>query len=262
MLLIIELLSFLWRDAIYVSEKAVNGEKNVFEDGKNKGKNYNYEFVQIFENESYTETFLPFMQKAKSQTHRPNQYVSVLTQNQYITLAKTFIKLYPREEFPLRISKQALTASHIRGMKNIYLRKFSPLAEPLSVAILRIFQSGICQYFRIIQTSTDFSINPNIRTAEKDWSQIITLELIKTFFIAMLILYLIGTVIGVTEKYSTKLVMWIFKSNLKNSRHLNFQHLAKVKSKSRIISIVGFFLTGVCFTLLAPLYPQQTSFGE
>lgn len=170
----------------------------------NQVQNYDYRHEQIFDRESFKSHFMSFTEKAQSDAFLPNKYVSIMFLNQYISLAKTFIDLNPETDFPLRISKQALSGSQIRGMKNIHLRKYSPLAEPLSETILRIFQSGICQHFSVIQTLIDFSVNPNIRTAEKDWSQIINLAIVKIFFVTMLITYLIGLFELMVELYWVK----------------------------------------------------------
>ena len=210
---------------------------------------------------------MPFAKAAQSAANQPNKHTSMMTQNQFIALAKTFIRIDGGGNFPLRMSKQILSGWEKEGVKNVYLRKNSPLVEPLSVAILRIFQSGICQHFRIIQTSIDFAVNPNVRTAEKDWSQIITLDLTKIFFVAMLISYIFGIFILTAENHSTSLKLIIMavisRVNIRMQKKYSLSiYFEKAKAKSGIISMLGIFMAGLSFTLLAILFPTQKSFGK
>lgn len=164
-----------------------------------------------------------------------------MTQNQYLILAKTFFRLYSHYDFPLRISRKALSGPFKRGVKSIALRKFSPLIEPFSVVLLRIYQSGICQHFGIIPSSIDFSVNPNIRTNEQDWSQIITLDIVKIFFPAMFIVYLMAFIMAYFEHLSPRT----------RFSHCSLRFESGLKRASKLLILIfGLIITFISIALL------------
>lgn len=170
-----------------------------------------------------------------------------MTQNEYITAAKLFIKLYPREEFPLRMSKMALPK--IEGLtKNMLLAKHSPFKEPFSVIILRLFQSGICDHFMLLKTSINFHRNPNVRTAEQDWNQIISMDILKLIFRVLFIFgFLFPTLVFALECFEVSLNRPTYKCNI-NAKQLG--------RKIPFISIIqSTLLTCFCFIYISYYHP-------
>ena len=156
-----------------------------------------------------------------------------MTQNKFTKLGKTFVKLHPNDYFPLRLSKESLSGHNLKGIKNIMLRKYSPLTEVFSSVLLRIFQSGICEHYGMIQTAVDFSVNPNVRTDEQDWRQIITLEIMQSIFAAMIIAFLFTNLVFALELIS----MTKFCINMSESVHI--RHVISKPKAKRITQIIA-----------------------
>ena len=178
-----------------------------------------------------------------------------MTQNQYTSVAKLFIELFPNDTFPLRISKQALLGLRQEGHKNIMLLKESPLVETFSVTLLRLFQTGIGEHFGFIKTSIDFSRNPNIRTDEQDWKQIITLDITKVFFLFSITSgYFTLILILPMEYYSSTKFAIILRTSLKPS----LMCIDKTKDKGRKIPLISIvqciILSFLCFGYLTYNY--------
>ena len=229
-----------------------------------------YEHQKIMDTESYQKHFNRYVYKSKDRKQEPNQYISLMSKSQFVTMAYQFIKLQPNGTFPLRLSRQILSGPSREGMQNIMLRKHSPLIELFSMVILRIIQSGICEHYGAINAAVDFSVNPNIRTAEQDWNQTITLDIARMFYTFLLLAHTFAMVVLCLEKfqihkfaystlgyYAKKILIFgtIYHKRLKNKlpRRLNF------------ITIAGLFLTFLCFSSLyikSLLTPNQISFGR
>lgn len=214
---------------------------------ENENEDFDYKHLQIFNVKSFNDNFMSFLQKSKDRKHLPNQYISLLTPNQFTMLARFFVTLNPNNIFPLRLSRHKLAGPKMEEVKNMILRRNSPLMEPFSLALLRIFQTGICEHFGTIQTSIDFSVNPNIRTEAQDWSQIITLAIVKVFFAVMLLSYVFAIFILYLEYLS-------YTSPNVNNYHnlcLHDQVLQqKIKKRTPLVSISGFALSCFCFLIL------------
>ena len=224
---------------------------------ESKNDNYKYEHHKIPNVTLYQKYFIPFMKQTQIRNEPANKYISIMKQNQYTYIAKSFIELYPKETFPLKISKQALYGLRNERFKNIILKKESPLVETFSLTLLRIFQTGICDHFGLTQTSIDFTRNPNIRTAEQDWNQIITLDIAKVFFIILLIsgfllpsIVLLPLEVFSATKYATILIISL--------KQLSISCNFNIEEKGRRIPIISIvqcvILAGFCFLFLTYHY--------
>ena len=225
---------------------------------KVQDSNYQYEHKTITDSRSYLKNLVPFISQSRQRIFPANRHISIMTRNQYTFLATVYARLFPEDFFPLKISRHILTGSAMERVKNIIMRKNSPLQELFSIIILQISQSGICTHFARVQTSIDFHINPNIRSAEEDWSQIITLNIAKVFFSVLLTAYLFAIVALTLESSS-------LKSHLRTCGMSARDSIRAVKRKHWYIAFIGTILSLICFVCLSfgsNAVSNEFSFGK
>ena len=84
--------------------------------------------------------------------------------------------------FKLRISPKQLQNDINGNISSWILRKYSVMQEPLSLALLRVHESGIPDQFRTVISPIDWNINPNQWTDYESAKKPITLNLAEVYF--------------------------------------------------------------------------------